>query len=179
MNKKVYNLVIKALKDPALVCEFQKEVSPALTRVECKKAHLSRSRLTVEAILPNDKFSTKDIAFGILTNSKFVSASDLADSSVEIGYISHSLMLYGLGYAKNESDPHPTVDYQVRGIVKYEFHNSIVFWESPEILTESPKKWNAMVKCLSHLLKKGLVTRASKVYGAGSDVVLGMVGELL
>lgn len=168
---------------PELQEQLKANLSPSLTRLQAKKSFEKRRTITanirtVEAIYPHDHFSPNDIAFGILSNGKFVSALDF-QSEIEKGYISHSSMLVGLGYAKDENDPKPKYDYVVRGIVKAALNSNVVFWETPESLLEKATLWNAMQKCLQHLLKLGTVSRNAKVFGSGKDIPLGEVSELI
>ena len=135
----------------------------------------------LESLYPNDHFSKDDVAFGYLKNNKFVSASDFKHPGIEIGYIAHILLLVGLGYAKDETDIAPKVDYLIRGIVKAELNQDVIFWETPGQLLESPKNFSALQSCLKQLLKRNLITSENKVYGSGNGagMALGTVAQIL
>jgi hypothetical protein len=182
MKTTVYNKILSKLT-PELQEQLKLHLSPSLTQSQTKKSFSKRLTVTshvrkIEAIYPNENFSANDIAFGILANGKFVSALDF-QTEIEKGYISHSSMLVGLGYAKNEDDPKPKYDYVVRGIVKAALNGNVVFWETPEQLLEKATLWKAFQKCLQHLLKLGTVSKNAKVFGSGKDVPLGEVLELI
>jgi len=134
----------------------------------------------LEALYPNDHFSKDDIAFGYLRNNQIVVASDF-QMDVEVGYVAHILMLIALGYAKDENDQHPSVDYLVRGIVKAELGRDLIFWETPAELLGDPDHFHALQECCRKLREKGLVSDANRVYGSsnGAGMALGTVGQIL
>jgi hypothetical protein len=143
---------------------------------------LSQGQTRIESLYPNEHFSDDDVAFGYLTNSQVVVASDFeTEEKVAVGYIAHVVMLVALGYAKDENDTHPKIDYKVRGIVKAALHRDVIFWETPEELLSDPDRFFALQSCLNELLDRGLISSANKVYGAGTGATpsLGTVGQLL
>jgi hypothetical protein len=141
---------------------------------------LNEGKTRIESLYPNEHFSDQDIAFGYLNNNEFVVATDFA-SDVEVGYIAHIVMLVALGYAKDENDTSPKVDFKVRGIVKYDLSNDVIFWETPEELLSTPSNFAAMQACLKQLLDKGKIHTGNRVYGSGTGATLsiGTVGQLL
>jgi hypothetical protein len=141
-------------------------------------SHLNKGT-RLESLYPNDNFSEKDVAFGYLKNHEIVVASDFK-MDIEVGYIAHVLMLIALGYAKDETDQHPTVDYLIRGIVKAAMNNDVIFWETPPELLEADN-FDALQECLRELKKKNLISDANNVYGAnnGANLALGTVGKIL
>lgn len=150
-------------------------------RLSCLSRVHGGTRL--ESLYPNEFFSEKDIAFGLLTNGEFVVATDFIDpvSKVEVGYIAHILMLVGLGYARNETDQNPRFDYAVRGIVKHDLKGDVLFWETPEELLKTPQKFEELRECLRSLLSLNLIKKTNLVYGSGNGatLALGTVEEIL
>jgi hypothetical protein len=185
MRKSFYLKILSKLKDPDLKEEFKLSVPLCLTRLQCKKLYrdrtlaADRTGIKVEALYPNEHFSPQDIAFGLLSNQQFVSALDFETTDIEKGYVSHSSMLVGLGYAKDENDPNPKYDYVVRGIVKASLNRNIIFWETPEQLLDSPQLFKAFQRCCRYLKSKGLAQRNTRVFGAGSDRALGEIENFL
>lgn len=180
MTKAIYKAIIKKLKtSKQLLDAFKKEVLKEMSRKEIASSFSQRNALSKNTpIYPNDLRADNDIAFGILTNGKFVSALDVS-TEIEKGFVSHSMILYALGYAKNEHDPRPSVDYKVRGIVKEKMNNDIIFWESEKDLTQSASNWKAMQKCLEYLKSKGSIHSHNYVYASGGKAPLGKIGELI
>jgi hypothetical protein len=142
-------------------------------------ANLSRGH-RLESLYPNDSFSKDDIAFGYLKNDQIVVASDF-QMGIEVGYVAHILMLVALGFAKDETDLHPTVDYLIRGIVKAAMDRDVIFWETPVDLVEREDYFRALQACLKMLREKSLVSDANNVYGSGNggNLILGTVGQIL
>ena len=168
---------------PELREQLAQHIVPNLSRAQLMKNFTQRTLVqdslqAVESIYPNDHFSPQDIAFGLLSNGKFVSALDFV-TEIEKGYISHSSLLVALGYAKNENDPRPKYDFVVRGIVKASLNHNVIFWETPAQLLGNPTLWAALKKCCGHLLKLGTVSRNTKVYGAGTYVAIGDVDNFI
>ena len=141
------------------------------------KGTLIKLGKSITAITPQDNHSKQDIAFGLLTNEEVLVATDF-NLSIEIGYFSHINMLIEKGYAKDLNDIHPKIDYKIRGIIKYNLKNDVVFWETPEVLMQA-NNFKSLQKCLQSLIAKHLIKNTNKVYGSGIATALGTVKELL
>jgi hypothetical protein len=140
----------------------------------------SNSGSMLPRLAPNDHFSKEDIAFGYLENSQCVVATDFVrPGGIEIGYIAHISMLMELGHAKNLNDPSPQVDYVIRGIIKSDLNQDVVFWETPQDLLKTSSNFQAMRECLVQLLLRKLISPQNSVYGNGIRVSIGTVDELL
>ena len=146
-------------------------------RVEVLTGTLFKLGKRVTAITPQDNQSINDVAFGILTNGEMLVATDFK-LYIEIGYFSHINMLIDKGYAKDLDDIHPKIDYKIRGIIKHNLKNDVIFWETPEILLQ-PINFKALQKCLKILKNKNLIKDTNKVYGSGIFAAVGTVKELL
>ena len=129
-------------------------------------------------ITPQDNFSTNDIAFGYLKNNKFLVATDFK-LEIETGYASHGLLLALAGYTDDPDNPHPKVDYFIRGIVKHNLDHSVIFWEDAETLLKTNKHFKALQSCLKELKKRNLIKNDTEVYGSGVHVSIGTVSTLL
>ena len=158
-----------------------KQSNPS-TREELLKAyrhHIVCTGGVAEALMPNNKFSKEDIAFGYLDNNEIVVAIDFKDVlTVDIGYVSHSLLLVLMGYSPHPDEPNPKHDYKIRGIIKKNMGNAIVFWENAETLLASAN-YTYLIRCLKELRSKGLIGDENEVYGSGRDGFIGLIQDII
>ena len=112
-------------------------------------------------------------------DNKFIAATDFSEIDIDIGDVSHSLMLVGLGYSEHYNDPKPKHDYVVRGIVKQAMDKAVAFWESSEDLLTNKRFINAARKCLKELLKRKLITYDSNIYGTGYGQAIATVKDYI
>jgi len=184
MKKSVYVKILGKLRDKKMQEEFTQAVTVSMSRGECAKSHSARTVVAakvgfpVTSLWPNEHFSKDDVAFGLLSNGEFITALDFK-TDIDKGYISHSSMLVGLGYAKSEDDANPRFDFVARGIVKASLNRDVVFWETPKQITDDPKTWAALQKICRLLLKSGIVSKSTRVFGGGNDIALGEIAALI
>jgi len=165
--KEIRNKIKKraTLKDPDPT--FKELLSDYKHELKLYSNFLNKIGKKLKSFFPSDNKSKDDVAFGLLNNNRFIAAVDFSDIEIDLGDVSHSLMLVGLGYSEHYDDPNPKHDYIVRGIVKKNMDNAVAFWEDSEDLLTNKRYISGVKKCLNELLKRKLITYDSEVYGTG------------
>lgn len=151
--------------------------------LEHKRKGLEKLGLIFETYVPSDNVNRdKDIAFGITKSMDYLDTAMVTDPDgntppkSNMGLISHSQLLAMTGKSKNVNDPNPTDDYVVRGIVKPNLNNIVIFWENnQELLRRIPY----VKQALKNLSERGLIKDTNEIWGSNEKEMLAYVFEIL
>jgi len=173
--KKISNNNPEWLKKIRKKFSSKKSIEKPLSREEILRRFNLRKKINkrlgkyIEALYPDENKSKEDVAFGYLDNNNFIAATDFKEHlSIELGYVSHGLLLVFLGYSEDPSDPKPSHDYRIRGIVKDNMGGDVIFWETPDQLLDKTN-FSYLIKCVKELKKRKLIDLTNAIHGSGHE----------